>query len=107
MIEVQDVIDQRLSRTVGEKAASVTANGIRQAAAGRLKMALHADFELPLAAQPCGIYDRAARGTFGVCAAGTVAALAIDGWRDRAGQAQFPLRSVRHVGIRVVAEEAF
>src|SRR5689334_20387269 len=70
VVEMQDVICQRLPRPVREKAASVAPDRIRQAAAGRLQVTLKTYLELPFAAEPGRIEDRITPRLFGVRATG-------------------------------------
>src|SRR5262245_58223168 len=58
-VEMQNVILQRLSRTIGEDATAVTRQCSRKHQTGSFQMALHADFHLAVLREPRGIDDRA------------------------------------------------
>ena len=47
-LKMKRIICKRLAWTVGEYAAIEASQGIRKPRAGRFKMALHADFEIPV-----------------------------------------------------------
>src|SRR6266446_2809999 len=87
LIEVQNVINQWLTGPVGEDAARVTNDGRGQAETRDFQMALHAQIQLPLAAQPGRVYDCALGclsrlHRLNVIAPRSVAALAIDTARE-------------------------
>src|SRR5436189_5133644 len=58
VIELQLVLAERLSRAVRKCVVPLTPKSIRQLEAGRLKVALHADFHLALTRQFRRIHDR-------------------------------------------------
>lgn len=55
---MQNVIFQRLSRTIRERASTVAQQACRELQAAGFQMALHADFHLPVRRKPRGIDDR-------------------------------------------------
>ncbi len=118
VIEEEHEIAQRLAWIVGERAAAVTLDGMRQGEAGGLQVALQADLHLTIAAQPRGIDDGGAHLVGGrsggmrsahMVAARTVAALAIDAFGESAGIERLTARFVVAGGnprVGVVAEHA-
>ena len=91
VIEEQDGIAQRLARPVGKRPLRITKELIRQGKMGGFEMTLHAHLELPVPVQLGRIDDGRSNGFrggvtrsggFDVSAAGSMAALAIDPFRD-------------------------
>ena len=86
MVEVQDVIRQRLSGPVRENSAMGSLAGIRQSEAGRLQVTLVADFQSAIGGKPRRVHNALADFGIGcfpcerlhVRLAGTVAALAVN-----------------------------
>src|SRR5690349_11403401 len=90
VIEIEHVIAERLAWPIGERHSVVAPDRVGHVPACRFQMALHADFELPVAGEACGIYDSptdrfrrclAGAGGAHMCSAGAMAALAINGRR--------------------------
>lgn len=94
--EIDRVVAERFARTVGEHRSVESSNRIGKRAAGRLQMALQADFELATARELCRVGDGIAR-IFGMRLSRPVAPLAI----NPLGEAAVRLR-----WISVVTEQA-
>jgi hypothetical protein len=88
-VEEHEIVRQCLAWPEVERTVLEARHYVWQGAAGGLQVTLHADIELPLAREARGVDDCAAdrlrrrlsARCFGMCAAWTVAALAVDALR--------------------------